>query len=239
MSSGEPPGSEDEALGIVEAGEAIGIPTVTLLLQGMAMTLAQPRGVARETRRLAGDTLRILAGKSDRAPAKGDRRFADPAWAQNPAFRRLGQEYLSLCESVGHLVDDLDLGSRSGSSTHPVLEPAPGGYVRDRVRLLAGLDQGLVVAAGGHVADEVEKGVVDVAVAGQDGAVPGQGVVAGQVRDAPAGFTEDERHRRDVLVVHGHASDDQGVGPAAGHVPHARHARQQEDLPVQRHEQFL
>jgi polyhydroxyalkanoate synthase len=113
VTAGGPPGTEDEALGIVEAGEAIGIPTATLLLQGIGMTLAQPRSVARETRRLAGDTLRILAGKSDRAPAKGDRRFADPAWAQNPAFRRLGQEYLSLCESVGHLVDDLDFGQRS------------------------------------------------------------------------------------------------------------------------------
>jgi polyhydroxyalkanoate synthase subunit PhaC len=113
MNSGGPPGDEDEALGIIEAGEAIGIPTVTLLLQGMAMTLAQPRGVARETRRLAADTLRILAGKSDRAPGRGDRRFADPAWAQNPAFRRLSQEYLSLCESVGHLVDDLDTSQRS------------------------------------------------------------------------------------------------------------------------------
>ena len=44
VTAGRAPGSEDEALGIVEAGEAIGIPTVTLLLQGMAMTLAQPRG---------------------------------------------------------------------------------------------------------------------------------------------------------------------------------------------------
>jgi polyhydroxyalkanoate synthase subunit PhaC len=110
---GGPPGNEDEALGIIEAGEAIGIPTVTLLLQGVAMTLAQPRSVARETRRLAGDTLRILAGKSDRAPGKGDRRFADAAWAQNPAFRRVCQEYLSLCESVDHLVDDLDGSGRS------------------------------------------------------------------------------------------------------------------------------
>jgi polyhydroxyalkanoate synthase len=110
---GGPPGNEDEALGIIEAGEAIGIPTVTLLLQGMAMTLAQPRSVARETRRLAGDTIRILAGKSDRAPGKGDRRFSDAAWAQNPAFRRVCQEYLSLCESVGHLVDDLDGSGRS------------------------------------------------------------------------------------------------------------------------------
>ena len=115
MTPGQPavPGNEEEALGIVEAGEAIGIPTATLLLNGVAMTLAQPRSVVREARRLTGDTVRILAGKSARVPAKGDRRFADPAWSQNPAFRRLCQEYLSLCESVSHLVDDLESGRRS------------------------------------------------------------------------------------------------------------------------------
>jgi len=116
MTPGQPaavPGDEEEALGIVEAGEAIGIPTTSLLLNGVAMTLAQPRGVVREARRLAGDTVRILAGKSARAPAKGDRRFTDPAWSQNPAFRRLCQEYLSLCESVSHLVDDLESDRRS------------------------------------------------------------------------------------------------------------------------------
>ena len=115
MTPGQPaavPGNEEEALGIVEAGEAIGIPTTTLLLNGVAMTLAQPRGVVREARRLTRDTVRILAGKSTRAPARGDRRFADPAWSQNPAFRRLCQEYLSLCESVSHLVDDLEDGRR-------------------------------------------------------------------------------------------------------------------------------
>ncbi len=116
MTPGHPaavPGNEEEALGIVEAGEAIGIPTTSLLLNGVAMTLAQPRSVVREARRLTGDTVRILAGKSTRAPAKGDRRFADPAWSQNPAFRRLCQEYLSLCESASHLVDDLESGRRS------------------------------------------------------------------------------------------------------------------------------
>ena len=113
MTSGSPPGNEEEALGLVEAGEAIGIPTATLLLNGVAMTLAQPRSMAREARRLASDTIRIAAGKSARAPAKGDRRFADPAWSQNLAFRRLCQEYLSLCESAGNLVGDLDQGRRS------------------------------------------------------------------------------------------------------------------------------
>src|SRR5260370_6714117 len=116
MTPGQPaaaPGNEEEALGIVEAGEAIGIPTTSLLLTGVAMTLAQPRSVVREARRLTRDTVRILAGKSPRVPAKGDRRFADSAWSQNPAFRRLCQEYLSLCESAGHLVDDLESGRRS------------------------------------------------------------------------------------------------------------------------------
>ena len=107
------PGNEEEALGLVEAGEAIGIPTATLLLNSVAMTLAQPRSMVREARRLARDTVRIAAGKSTRAPGKGDRRFADPAWSQNPAFRRLCQEYLSLCESASNLVDDLEHGRRS------------------------------------------------------------------------------------------------------------------------------
>jgi polyhydroxyalkanoate synthase subunit PhaC len=55
--------------------------------------------------------------------------------------------------------DEVRVPGHLGSSTHPVLEPAPGGYVRDRVRLgrlLAGLDQGLVVPAGWHVPDKVE-----------------------------------------------------------------------------------
>ena len=55
------PGSEEEALGLVEAGEAIGVPTTALLLNGGARTLAQPRGVVREARRLAGDSVRRSA----------------------------------------------------------------------------------------------------------------------------------------------------------------------------------
>lgn len=107
------PSNEDEALGIVEAGEAIGIPTAAVLLKSVAVTLAQPRSVRREVRRLGRDTVRIVAGKSERTPAKGDRRFADPAWTDNPLFRRLGQEYLSVCESLAHLVDDLEQGPRT------------------------------------------------------------------------------------------------------------------------------
>jgi polyhydroxyalkanoate synthase len=73
--------------------------------------VGQPRTLARETRRFGRETVRIVAGRSKRAPAKGDKRFVDPSWSENPAFRRLCQEYLNLCESIDHLVDDLDHGS--------------------------------------------------------------------------------------------------------------------------------
>src|SRR5205085_7534856 len=34
-----------------------------------------------------------------------DRRFADPAWSSNPAYRRLGQSYLAWTASLTRLVD--------------------------------------------------------------------------------------------------------------------------------------
>jgi polyhydroxyalkanoate synthase subunit PhaC len=107
------PRNEDEALGIVEAGEAIGVPTAAVLLKSIAVTLGQPRSLWREARRLSRDSVRVAAGRSSRAPAKGDRRFNDSAWSTNPLFKRVSQEYLSVCESAQRLVDDLEDGPRS------------------------------------------------------------------------------------------------------------------------------
>jgi len=62
---------------------------------------------------LATELARVLAGRSKVAPAKGDRRFRDPAWEGNPAFRRLMQAYLALGETVDRLIDEADLDWRS------------------------------------------------------------------------------------------------------------------------------
>ena len=102
------PTSEDEALGLVEAGEAIGIPTGVVMLKSIAVTVAQPRSVVREVRRFGRESVRITAGQSKRAPARSDKRFSDSSWVENPLFRRLGQQYLNLCESLDNLVGDLD-----------------------------------------------------------------------------------------------------------------------------------
>ena len=107
------PNTEEEALGLVEAGEAIGVPTAAILLRSLASTtLGQPRSLIRESRWLTEETVRVALGRSNRVPAKGDRRFRDPAWSQNPVFRRINQEYLGLCESFARMVDDLDVHTK-------------------------------------------------------------------------------------------------------------------------------
>lgn len=55
----------------------------------------RPRTVARRVSELAGEFGSIAAGRSDIAPDRRDRRFADPAWAQNPVLARIVQTYLA------------------------------------------------------------------------------------------------------------------------------------------------
>src|SRR3954469_11266624 len=68
--------------------------------------------LARRTARLGGEAAGILAGRSDRAPAKGDWRFQDGAWTGNPGYRRLMQLYLAWVETLGELVDTADIDWR-------------------------------------------------------------------------------------------------------------------------------
>ncbi|MGY1616064.1 PHA/PHB synthase family protein [Geodermatophilus sp. SYSU D00691] len=108
--SDQVPQSEAEALASVEGAEPVGLPSPRGLARGLLAALAQPRPLARETVRLGRDTVRILRGTDDFAPAPKDRRFADPAWTANPAYRRLLQEYLAVTGSLGRLVDEFETG---------------------------------------------------------------------------------------------------------------------------------
>ena len=69
----------------------------------------RPDRVARRAAALTAELARITAGRSEVAPAKGDRRFADPAWVHNPAFKRLGQAYLAGGEALDELLGDAGL----------------------------------------------------------------------------------------------------------------------------------
>jgi poly[(R)-3-hydroxyalkanoate] polymerase subunit PhaC len=66
--------------------------------------LSQGTTVAWEAGRLGLELTRIAWGLSDVAPAKGDRRFADPAWTWNPVLRMLQQSYLASADALDRIV---------------------------------------------------------------------------------------------------------------------------------------
>jgi polyhydroxyalkanoate synthase subunit PhaC len=73
----------------------------------------RPRRVVRRAAGLTAELARAAAGRSQLAPAGGDRRFADPAWQENWALRDLLQAYLALSASVDGLIDDADVDWRT------------------------------------------------------------------------------------------------------------------------------
>jgi polyhydroxyalkanoate synthase subunit PhaC len=72
----------------------------------------RPGRVAKRLGGLGGELTRAARGRSELAPAKGDRRFADPAWRQNWALRRVLQSYLAAGATLDRLIDDAQLDWR-------------------------------------------------------------------------------------------------------------------------------
>ena len=72
-----------------------------------------PRRVAARASSLVTELRLVAGGRSELAPAKGDRRFGDPAWEGSWLFRRLLQSYLALGETVDGLVSDADVDWRA------------------------------------------------------------------------------------------------------------------------------
>src|SRR5580692_709060 len=94
----------------VDGGEAVGIPSLTGAVGGLAAALSQGTTVAREATRLGLELIRIVWGRSDVAPAKGDRRFTDPAWTSNPVFRMIQQSYLASAGAMDRIVAEMGDG---------------------------------------------------------------------------------------------------------------------------------
>ena len=83
-------------------------PAGTALRFGSALA-RQPGTIARRTGELARELGRITVGRSELAPGKKDKRFADPAWAGNPFLRRAMQSHLATARTAWELIEDADL----------------------------------------------------------------------------------------------------------------------------------
>jgi polyhydroxyalkanoate synthase len=94
----------------VGGGEAVAMPSLRQAASGLAAALSQGTTVAREAGRLGVELTRIASRRSDVAPARGDRRFTDPAWTSHPAFRMIQQSYLASAGAMDRIVAEMGDG---------------------------------------------------------------------------------------------------------------------------------
>jgi polyhydroxyalkanoate synthase subunit PhaC len=72
-----------------------------------------PGRIISRTAGLGAELAKTAVGRSELAPAKGDRRFGDRAWEGNWMFRRLLQSYLAIGDTVDGLITDADVDWRA------------------------------------------------------------------------------------------------------------------------------
>lgn len=73
-----------------------------------AVLVGEVPGAGRDVVDLWVEMLRIGTGGSEVAPQRGDKRFSDPTWQTNPAYRALAQGYLAGTRAVERVTDRLE-----------------------------------------------------------------------------------------------------------------------------------
>jgi poly[(R)-3-hydroxyalkanoate] polymerase subunit PhaC len=89
----------------VQGGEdvAMTLPTVATAL---VQSLTNASRIQRAGLSLARELTRVTLGRSQVEAPKGDWRWADPTWRENPAYRRMMQSYLAWSEAMVGLAED-------------------------------------------------------------------------------------------------------------------------------------
>ena len=70
----------------------------------------RPHRLAGPLARLIADTAQIASGRSAIDPGRDDRRYADRAWRDNPAFAAVAQAHVAVAAAIDHMLDVADLG---------------------------------------------------------------------------------------------------------------------------------
>ena len=74
--------------------------------------LTRPGAAVSESMKATQEMLRSVAGSAEIKPEKGDKRWRDPVWATNPAYRIMMQSYLAWVQGINSWVDRLDMSER-------------------------------------------------------------------------------------------------------------------------------
>jgi len=141
-------------LDLLLTGSAIGIgrrmlPNTSWTRLGLALA-RKPRTVAGRAGSLGRELATIARGDSDRAPGRGDRRFDDPAWRDNPLFRRSMQAYLATNDTADALFSDAELDWRDAEWMRFVLDNVMQGLSPSNNPLLSPVAWKALVDTGGR-----------------------------------------------------------------------------------------
>jgi polyhydroxyalkanoate synthase subunit PhaC len=88
------------------------IPPAGTVLRFGGSLARRPDALARRGGELARELGKVAVGRSELAPGKKDKRFADPAWSGNPVLRRAMQAHLATARVAWELIEDADLDWR-------------------------------------------------------------------------------------------------------------------------------
>lgn len=109
----------------------------------------QPGAVADRVGALTRELGGIAAGRSHRAPARADKRFADAAWQQNPLLHRIMQAYLAGSETVEGLLADAGLDWRDAEKMRFVVDNLVEGLAPSNNPLISPLGWKALIDTGG------------------------------------------------------------------------------------------
>jgi polyhydroxyalkanoate synthase len=70
---------------------------------GSLVDLTEPRAIAEQSARVAAELAKVALGVSDVTVPAEDKRFADPAWTDNPLYRRWAQSYVLWADAIERL----------------------------------------------------------------------------------------------------------------------------------------
>jgi len=87
----------------------------------LRQAIKQPIHSAKHVAHFGLELKNVLFGKSELQPTSDDRRFADPAWAQNPLYKRYLQTYLAWRKELHDWIDDSSLSPKDVARGHFVI----------------------------------------------------------------------------------------------------------------------
>jgi polyhydroxyalkanoate synthase subunit PhaC len=99
---------EPQVVDAVGGTEPVTVPSAVELAASLALVLAQGSAVGHEAKTLGAELVRIGLGRSEVEPKRGDWRFRDETWQNNPVYHRVAQSYLAACRTADNLVDCLE-----------------------------------------------------------------------------------------------------------------------------------